>query len=204
MKYYIIILVIVISFSCKKEDSLPETTYEYVSTELKSKFLFHKDSYWLFENHKSGIDSITLVNVETGFTQPCPHNGCPRNEFFTLTYQNQTQNISYNHYYYSNFIRYNGGGNWGENGQPIYLLNRNTGYEFNGLLVGEKYDSLEVSSLFYYNVEKFTIIAKDQYQNEFDFDTDLFFSPHIGIIRMVINDTINGPETWDLIRYKIE
>jgi hypothetical protein len=56
------------------------------------------------------------------------------------------QDLTYNHYYLSDFIRYNGGGSWGEYGQPIYLLDREFGYEFNGLLVSEKIDSILILS----------------------------------------------------------
>lgn len=56
----------------------------------------------------------------------------------------------------------------------------------------------------FYDVEIMTITANKQYQNEFEFNTDFFFSPHIGIIRKVTHDTVNGLETWNLKQYNIK
>lgn len=56
----------------------------------------------------------------------------------------------------------------------------------------------------FYNVEKMYVQADKQYQNEFEYDRCFYFAPSIGIVRTVINDTVNGTITWDLKNYNIQ
>lgn len=190
--------------SCDKDDFETKTTTVLVSEGLENSFLFKENSYWVYQDSLSNTDSITISSIETGITNVCPRGGCTQYEFFTVNYTNQTKNTSYNHYYYSNFIRYNGGGQFGENGQPIYILNQPPGFEFNGLVVGNIIDSLEILSNVYYNIEKMTVNAATQFQPEFLFDTDFYFVQNVGIVKMVIHDTINGIETWNLKRFNLQ
>lgn len=46
--------------------------------------------------------------------------------------------------------------------------------------------------------------ADKQYQNEFEYDRCFYLAPSIGIVRTVINDTVNGTITWDLKNYNIQ
>ena len=101
-------------------------------------------------------------------------------------------------------IKYNGGGNWGQEGQPIYTWNREIGESSGGLALITKYDSLEILDSIFYNVDLMTITAEEQFQTEFEFNTDFYFSPYIGVIRKVIHDTINGTKTWNLKRYDVK
>ena len=68
----------------------------------------------------------------------------------------------------------------------------------------EKYDSLVVLDNTFYEVTKMSLLADEQYQPEFEFDTDLYFSPNIGLIKKEVHDTISGLKTWNLVRYHIE
>lgn len=110
----------------------------------------------------------------------------------------------FNHYLAFNSIKYNGGGDWGQEGQPIFLLNQEEGYFFNGLLVGEKLDSLLILNEMFYEVQKMSVETDLQFQNEFEYDTDFYFSESVGIVRIVIHDTTNGMRTWNLTRRHLE
>lgn len=201
LKYAFLILTLV---SCKKDEPGSQIIYSYINATLKNNYSFHEGSYWVYQDQTINTDSIVLSHLETGFTSTCPDNACARNEFLKLIFENVTQGITFNHYFMSDFIRYNGGGEWGQDGQPIYLSDRNEGYEFSGLIVGENIDSLVIMSKTFYNIRKMSVIANMQYQNEFDFNVDFYFSPHVGIIKFIVFDTLNGTKTWELKNYKIE
>lgn len=198
------LFVILILSSCKKDETQNRITRSYLNESLKEHFSFNESSYWIYQNQSMNIDSVVVSNYKTGFTTVCQLDFCNEEEYIKLTFKNVTQGTSYNHYLLSNYIKYNGGGDWGQYGQPIFLLEGDEGYEFNGLVVSQKFDSLFVLNKMYYEVEKMSIEADMQYQNEFQFNRDFYFVPSVGIIRTVIHDTTNGAIIWDLKNYNIE
>jgi hypothetical protein len=204
MRNLIIIFLILMISSCKKNEPEGEIRYSYINETLKNNFNFNEGSSWIYQDQSLNLDSVVLANYQTGFTSICPDNECSRNEFVKLTFENLTQGTSFNHYLLSNFTRYNGGGSWGQDGQPIYILGKAESYGFNGLIVGEKYDSLLILDEMFYNVEKMSVNADMQFQIEFEYDRDFYFVPTVGIVRSVIHDTVNGTLTWDLKNYNIE
>lgn len=114
-----------------------------------------------------------------------------------------TKSIVSNYYYMSDYIKLNGGGDYSEKGQPIFMYNESVNYEFNGAQIIAKIDTLTILGKVYNNITKIKITASEQYQHEFSYDTYLFFVDNYGLIRQEINDTINGYETWNLKRYLI-
>ncbi len=204
MKKLSYIFLIVLLISCKKDEPANQTAYTYLNPTLKSDYSFHEGSYWVYQDQAMNEDSIVLKNFETGFTSTCPDNVCDRREFIKLNFENITQGLTYNHYLMSNFIRYNGGGAWGQNGQPIFILDRNEEYEFNGLIVGESIDSLIVLNETFYDIKKMSIISDKQYQVEFDYDMDFYFSPSIGVVKFIEYDTLSGVKIWELKNFNIE
>ena len=201
MKTLIYLVFILIFIGCRK-DTTETVNYTYLDESLKSKFSFNEGSYWIYQDQLQNIDSVVLTIKENGFTHSCP--GCSRNEFIELIYTSQKNGTDFNHYLMADFIRYNGGGDFGQNGQPIYITKREEGYEFNGLIVGKVLDSLVILNATFYNVEKMSVQADSQYQREFEFDTDIYFAPMVGIIREVIFDSINGTTTRDLKRFNLK
>lgn len=197
------ILLILNFLSCKKNNDVYKESLSYIDSTLKNQYLFQDGSYWVYQDQLMNIDSIVLLNSDSGLTSICPDNGCERNEFAIMNFKNISHNISFNLYLLSNFIRYNGGGQWGQNGQPIFILNSNEGNGFNGLSVGEHYDSIVVLSNTYFDVTKMLVSANNQVQKEFEYDIDLFFAPYIGIIKVIEFDTINGTRTMELKNYNI-
>lgn len=205
----ILVLLTIFILGCKKEDKKIVLTTNYVNSDLVDEYFFIDGSYWIYENQSSQIDSITVESTANDFNLiPCPH-ACPnrkqsQDEYFSMELKNQTQNKMYNYYLLHGHMKKNGGGSYCELGQPIFIYNTNVGYEFNCVTVTEKYDSLFVLYTFYYNVTKMSLMAEEQYQQEFEYNTDLYFSPNIGLVKIVTHDTINGTETWNLKRYQIE
>jgi hypothetical protein len=204
MRVFITFCLLLILNSCSKDDPSIESNYLYLNESFKSNFGFHEGSYWVYQNQSMNLDSVVLTVYDSGFTGNCPKTFCDLNEFVKLTYENVTQGSTYNHYLAFNSIKYNGGGDWGEDGQPIFLLNEDEGYFFNGLLIGEKLDSLLILDEMFYDVQKTSVQAGLQYQPEFDFDRDFYFVESVGVVRIVIYDTINGTQTWNLKRWYLE
>lgn len=56
----------------------------------------------------------------------------------------------------------------------------------------------------FYNLEKMSIQTDMQFQPKFQYDREFYFVPSVGIVRMVINDTVNGTIIRDLKNYNIE
>jgi hypothetical protein len=200
----------IISFSnCTKDIDEMEYINYYVDQDLIDKYYFEKGSLWVYKDQNLNLDSITVENTEHGFkTTPCPH-GCPgrktsRHEYFIMNLRELGSNSTFNYYFLSGHFKINGGGIVGELGQPIYLHNSDIGYSFNGTTVIAQLDSLNINENTYFNVTKIKISALDQIQDEFNFDTELYFSENIGLIKKVVFDTINGAQTKLLIDYTIK
>ena len=195
-------------FSCKKGEHKIEHRYAYVDDSLLANYFFPEGSYWVYKDQNNQIDSIVnSVNTNGFTTTPCPH-GCPsgiinNTEFYKMTLKNVTKNESFNYYFTSNYIRLNGGGNYSELGQPIFIYNETLNHEFNGATTIEKLDVFELNGVSFQNVTKVKITYAEQYQNEFRFDTDLYFAEKIGLIKQTVYDTINGVNDIELIRFKV-
>ena len=129
MKVSCIIIIFLIFFvqACKKEKQVPiEIVTSYVDTNLMAEFFFCQDSYWVYENQLSDSDSIFVFGIEQGMIDiPCPH-GCPggkasRYEYYNMALNSYFQTGTFNLYFMFDFIRMNGGGEWGQNGQPVFV-----------------------------------------------------------------------------------
>lgn len=204
MKSIVFILLILLICSCEKDEPEDKNRYSNINETLKNNFSFIEGSYWVYQDGALNMDSVVLVNRETGFTSSCPDNACFQYEFVKLKFDNVIKGTSFNHLLISDYIKYNGGGDWGQNGQPIFIHDKAKGHRFNGLTVCEKIDSLIIFNTTFYNVEKMSIQADMQFQPKFQYDREFYFVPSIGIVRMVINDTVNGTIIRDLKNYNIE
>lgn len=188
--------------SCKKQD-IPFTPWVLdMNQQLKAQFQFKEGSYWIYEDQNSIRDSVFVSQYETGTTDVHPNNAVPSSEFVKINLNSAVRG-SWNYYLFIDFVRINGGGQWGQEGQPIYILERDSAFQFNGLTIGASFDSLEIDNTTYYDVELMHVDAETQFQPEYQFDTDLYFAPNIGVIREISYDTISGTRTWDLKRFEI-
>jgi hypothetical protein len=204
----IAILALIIVSGCKNDNQEISYYTTYVSTSLATKYVFKPGSYWIYENQNNQVDSVTVTDTTRGFnTIPCPH-GCPggvvsRIEFYQMNLLDVTGNIAFNYYFMGNHIKLNGGGEYGQLGQPVFLYGQPVNYSFNGAKVIDKFDSITISGTKYFKITKMQITASLQYQHEFSYDTYLWFADNFGLIKQEINDTINGYQTWNLKRSHI-
>ena len=211
MKHHAILLAILaltLIIGCKKERT--EITYytTYVNKAMLVKYFFRPGTYWVYENQNNLTDSVIVTGEANGFTTiPCPH-GCPdgiitRDEFYKMNLLDVTNNVASNYYYTSDYLRLNGGGEYNQDGQPVFMFDRPVNYSFNGASIVEKYDSLTIADIKYYDVIKMKITANQQYQHEFEFDTYLWFADNFGLVKKEVNNTIQGFQTWNLMRVQI-
>jgi len=204
----IFILAVTSILSCKKDST--EVTYytTYMNAAMLTKYFFKPGTYWVYENQNSLLDSVIVTSDTNGFTTiPCPH-GCPggiitRDEFYKMNLLDITNNIASNYYYMSDYIKLNGGGEYSQEGQPVFIYEKPVDYSFNGATVVDKYDSMNVLGTKYYDITKMKITASLQFQREFVFDTYLYFAANFGIIKKEIDDSIKGYQTWNLKRSRI-
>ena len=211
MKYRTILftfLALASIIGCRKDSNKITYHTTYVNDTILTKYFFKQGTYWVYENQSNFLDSVIVTSETNGFTTiPCPHccpgGGSSRDEFYKMNLLNFTNNIVSNYYYESNYIKLNGGGEYGQLGQPIFIYNGAVNHSFNGATIIDKYDSMTLLGTKFHNITKMKITAELQYQNEFLFDTYLYFADDFGLIKKEINDTINGFQSWNLKRSHI-
>ena len=100
-------------------------------------------------------------------------------------------------------MKRNGGGTWGEKGQPIYMSNSAVGTTFNGMEISSQLNTLNVNGITFNNVTKIKITSANQIQPEFSNDTYLYYSDSVGLIKKEIILGINNIESWSIKHWKI-
>ncbi len=206
MKYFLFLSTALFLFSCQKEDVEISKEYHYISEGFKSSYLFSPDSYWIYEDDSSDIDSVVLAHVEGSFFPDfCRKDYCKTRrmrQFYFMEFKNITLGVWHNYLLISNNIKINGSPHNERNGQPIYMHTRPIGFTFNGAGIEEKFDTFQLGENVFMNVTRVRISAANQYQPVYEFDTDLYFADGVGIIRKVVFDTL-GTKTSDLVRYNV-
>jgi hypothetical protein len=197
MKLIFLFALPIFLISCLEKEAQPSRAYIY--PEIKNEFVFNPGSYWVYEDEDLNLDSIVLGYSNKGFTQ-----GCPEIEYSESHFYTPDDTIVFDHYFKLDMILLNGGGTFGSEGQPIYIYGKDEGFSYQGITVGATLDSLEVLDQTFYNVSIMHIDAESQVQYEFEFDTDIYFSPNFGIIKTITYDTVNGTQVKNLLRYHIE
>jgi hypothetical protein len=169
----------------------------------KNNFIFNSGFWVYMDTVSQEVDSITLDNVKHGFYGPNPVIPDER-EYYQVEYSSHTNDSVFNDFFMENLWRVNGGGEYGELGQPIMWV----GYYgpvlggFNGFEIVEILDSLVVGSNTFHTVAKSHIDEDEQYQHEFNYDTDLFFDEGVGIIRKEYTDAEGTHHVWDLVNWE--
>lgn len=203
------VIVSVLLTYCKKEE--PMTYFESkVDRDMLDKFMFNAGTYWVYEDEQTmELDSLVVLGWSTGFnTIPCPH-GCPsrrtsRYEYFVMWMMSITNGNGWNYYFDGDWFKYNGGGEYGHLGQPIFMYNEPIGNEFNGARIVDQLDSLTILGNTYYEVTKMKITQAEQFDIMFSDDLHFYFSEHVGLIRKEkLNQDGSVNKTWNLKRYEI-
>lgn len=213
MKNSILLLFFCLAFlEChKKEQPTPDPTsvveYRYIQESMKP-FEVKTNSYWVYVNDSTGVqDSVAVLSTETGmvWTTPQVHGqgGGTQSEYYKINLKSYLTNTSYNNYILNNFMKKNGGGTWGEEGQPIYMANSAVGSSFSGMEISLKLNTFTVNGITFNNVTKIKITAVKQYQQEFAHDTYLYYADIVGLIKKEIVLGSNNIEAWSIKRWKI-
>jgi len=128
-----------------------------------------------------------------------------------MYFKNMSTGDGFNYFFFHDFISFNGHPNsirypQYENGQTIFKYDAAIDESFNGATVIAHIDTLNILGNMYYGVTKMNISAdsQSQFQQEFIYDTDLYFSENIGLVKKEVFDTINGNQVFNLKRYNIK
>ena len=164
-------------------------------------------SYWIFINDTSGIEDSILVTstVNDFYVSAAGINAKSsiKEEFFQINLKNFSTSNIYNDYLTISYIKRNGGGFYGQNGQPIYIAESDTGTEFNGMTIIAKYSTFTINSNTFNNVVATKITASQQYQPMFSNDTYLYFCDSIGLIKKVTILGSGNVESWSVLRWSV-
>lgn len=190
---------IILFLSCKK-DSNPDVSREYISASLNP-FMFKNGTYWVFQNDSTGLlDSVVVTSTLQDFypivSGPGQTQATALREFYDIHMHDYLNNSDYTDRLENYWINRNAE-------QPILFAGSYIGYKYLGAEVSDKLDSLTVGNNLFINIIKMKIIAAEQYQNEFDHDTYLYFKDSIGLIKKEIDLGAGNIESWSLKRWKI-
>jgi len=196
-------------FSCRKDknaDNSDLTKYFYLSNSL-TPYKFKTGSYWIYENDStSTLDSVVVTSTENDFywSPPSVH-GQPgtKYEFYKINLKSFATSQTYNDYLTNSYIKRNGSGDYGQNGQPIFMANRDTGTIFNGMKIIAKFPTMTINSNSFINVVETKITASQQYQPMFSYDTYLYFTDTIGLIKKVTDLGSSNLESWSIKRWAV-
>jgi hypothetical protein len=200
---YISIGLLLISCRNDKED---KPNYVPLSESIKP-YKFKTGSYWIYVNDTTGDwDSIRVTSIENDlYWCPPPMHGSlgQQYEYYKINLENFRTFETYNDYLTSYWIKRNGGGQYGELGQPIFMANEEIGEEFNGMEIIDKLPAMEILGNTFFNVDKIKITATNQYQIEFEYDTYLYYSNTIGLIKWETDFGEGNIESWSIKRWNV-
>jgi hypothetical protein len=208
MKIITLIILSIFFLSCNKNKGnldqtiSSEVTYRYLNEEINP-YKFKLGSYWIFENDTTGaLDSIAVLYIENDFYWSTPAlngNAGTKTEYYKINLKSFYANKSFNDFLTHNFIKRNGGGEYGTFGQPIFIANSAIGTVFNGMEIMPKISALPISGHIFNAVDVVKINASNQIQVEFTNDTYLYYSDSIGLIKKVTY-LANTIDSWSLKR----
>jgi len=175
----------------------------YVNPYYKANYIF-QEGFWVYRDTLTGeTDSCSLESVHHGFYSPNPVFTDYR-EFYKVWYFSHSTGTTYNDHFMDYLWRINGGGEWGELGQPVMMVNYYgpmmggyNGYEILAIL-----DSIVLQNYVFYNAAWSHIEEEEQYQPEFEFDTDLYYVPGVGLARKEYTDDNLVHHVWELMNYE--
>jgi len=202
--FYFIIAILFTLTACKDEPLEPKLSP--LADEIKS-YMFNVNSFWVYENPITlQRDSIYIISVlHDTIMKTFPHStGGIYNEIYQINMKSTFYNDEYNDYLVYSYIKRNGGGEFGELGQPIYWIYSAIGDEFNGATIVDMISNLEIEGNTFNNIKKMKITKAEQYQQEFDFDTYLYFVDGVGIVKKEYAITPDSMEVWNLVKWNVK
>lgn len=175
-------------------------------------FLFRQNSYWVYTNSNTGnLDSLVVTSTKNDFcydAHPKYGGGNYVKEYRVTNYLffegSQTTSYSYWDYAMYDYIKHQGGGEYGQYGQPIFSCTKTIGAEFNGLVLEGLISTMVINGNTFNDVRKFRLVAEKQiYPKIFQEDRLLYYSPHVGLIKKVIMPTSGDSTTLELLRWNV-
>ncbi len=193
------ILVILLSFSCKKE----ELKHYYVSDAFKRWTVFNMGSYWIFQNDSIFLLDSVFVKENPRFLEIPPYSS---KDNFTLEYID----MSYTSNFFSTTrIRLQQGGGEtffirvGDN--EIYALIAGSSDNFlpyyENVKEGISYQIMSRDSVFYLGQQKFFHVVSTMFTKN-DRRWTCWFAKDVGLIKITGVNT-NPDFSWSLIRYRM-
>jgi hypothetical protein len=201
-----LVLLLFMIASCHKDNPDNQTRYFYLSESLNP-YKFKTGSFWIFQNDTTAIlDSILVTSTEHDFYWlPPPIHGQSgdKHEYYKINLKSFATLHIYNDYLTNYYIKRDGGGDYGENGQPIFMTNSDTGSVFNGMKIIAKFPIMTINGNTFTNVIETKITASQQYQPIFVNDTYLFYTESIGLIKQVADIGNGNFESWSIKRWTV-
>lgn len=214
-----VIFIIQIFFSCHKEEthSVPKPEYYPLAESLRP-YIFKQDSYWIFENDSTKvIDSVAVISLTGGKMPLVPmsykYTGDSVEAYMIECKSFLTWKIHLDYLIY-NYIKRDGGGlctnyMYAHCGQPIFMV-KGEGTPYSGMKIIDTIPTMTILGHTFKNVVETKITASEQTvtsvvysKRVFDYDTYLYFSDSIGIIKKV-SDLGNGDfESWSIKRWNV-
>jgi len=166
--------------ACRKEEAEP--TVEHHLSNATQAYAFHTGTYWVYEDTATAMtDSVCIVSTESGTVwNPPPIHGAAgaKHDFYNVIMESSYTGLTFNDYLIGGVIRRDGGGEYGQYGQPIWMETQHVPYGFNGMEVVAFHPQLIVRGGTFTQVTETHVVAADQYQHAFDQDMAFFFVPN--------------------------
>jgi hypothetical protein len=205
-KVVLIFLFCLILFSCKKKEEASTYTIGYLLPELRP-YMFNVGSYWVYENDSSFVlDSITVSSIRHDFiysTPSGPGMGSPgKSEFYRMNLNDFMTFDNYTDFIWYGIIARNGNES-PTFGQPILIPSDNIGYHDCGTYVWDTINSINILGNTFSKVREMKVVSSEQLINAFSYDTYLFYSDSIGLIKKIVDKGNGNIESWSLKRWNI-
>ena len=193
VKIVIGVLILVYSYSCKKE-----LTHYYVSDSFKHWTVFEKGSYWIYKNDSTLVNDSVFVKANPKFLEIPPYSS---KDNFTLEWIE----MSYSSVFLSTsqIVLYEGGMETfsvGLYNRLIYSLISSSSDNFVPSY-NSTYQLLSQDSVFFLGQEKFYHIVNTQF-TQGDKKWTCWLGKDIGLIKVIGENTDPG-FSWSLLRYHI-
>ncbi len=191
-------------FSCckdKPDDICDPPWFVEIEEPLKN-YLFAPGSYWVYRHENDGTeDSIILSTViDSLWIKLPPSPGDTLRQIYFAEYYNATSDSSYYNEISSKLIFRHDvlGLQWS---QITYIYSDST-YNNQGYGYLDISNFLVINNNTFGNVRHFKIPGFSL-PSAFEYNTDTYYSPNVGLVKWVEHDTINGDQTYSLLRYHI-
>ena len=188
-----------VALSCKKEETKGDPAFVPISHNMDP-YMFKTGTWWVYGlEGTQTLDTVTITGTESGeFWSELAINGSNgvKAAYYQMGIKSSASNTTGNYYIAFDYMRKNGGGYYGEYGQPILFSGHPQGYGFSGAKIDTIMAEFTVSGAPFSNVIKIKITSAEQYQTEYPKDTYLYFAPGFGLIRKDVIQGVGDVDVW--------